>query len=100
MRRGTTPTLKIKVNGANIQQFSKIYVTFRQGETEVTKTNEEIDIKENVLSIWMSQEDTLKFVHGHVDVQLRAVTESGVAVASGIKMLFMDEILKEGVIES
>lgn len=100
MRRGTTPTLKIKINGANVKEFSKIYVTFKQGETEVTKTTEDIDIEDNLLSIWLSQEDTLKFVHGHVDVQLRAITENGVAVASSIQMLFMDEILKEGVIES
>lgn len=99
MRRGTTPTLKIKVNGMDIKQFANMYVTFRQGDIEVTKTNEDIGVEsENTLSIWLSQEDTLAFSRGHVDVQLRAITNSGVVVASGIKMLFMEQILKEGVI--
>lgn len=99
MRRGTTPTLKIKVNGIDIGQFANMYVTFSQGDIEVTKTNEDIDIEpDNILSIWLSQEDTLAFSRGHVDLQLRATTNSGVAVASGIKMLFMEPILKEGVI--
>lgn len=99
MRRGTTPTLKIKVKGIDIKQFSSIYVTFRQGDIEITKTNEDIEIEpENTLSIWLSQEDTLAFSRGHVDVQIRAVTENKVVVASGIKMLFMEQILKEGVI--
>lgn len=106
MYRGTTPTLKIKVNGKNgktppdIQTFKSIYVTIKQGETELTKTDNDIrKEEENVLSVALSQEETLMFGKGHVDIQLRAVTDNGVAIASNIKMAFMEQILKDGVVE-
>ena len=30
MRRGTTPTIKIKLKGCDINNLEKIYVTFKQ----------------------------------------------------------------------
>lgn len=106
MYRGTTPTLKIKVIGKNgnappdIQTFKSVYVTMKQGERELTKTDDDV-VKEdgNILSVYLSQEETLMFGKGHVDIQLRAVTDNGVAVASNIKMAFMEQVLKDGVIE-
>lgn len=99
MRRGTTPTLKIKVKGIAITQLKTVYITIRQGQKELTKTNNDIEIEDgNVISVFLSQEDTLKFFGGHVDIQLRAVTCNGVAVASDIKRIPIGRILKEGVI--
>ncbi len=88
MRRGTTPTLKIKVIGMDVALFKSVYITIKQGSEELTKTNEDIEIKDgNILSVFLDQEDTLKFLGGHVDIQLRAVTENGLAVASNIKRM-------------
>lgn len=102
MYRGTTPTLKIKVKGADLSIFKNIYVTIRQGNTEVTKESEKgqlrINIETNVISMPLTQEDTLKFSRGHVDIQMRGITENNRAVASNIKMWSMNRILKEGVI--
>lgn len=99
MRRGTTPTLKIKVKGIEVDRLKSIYITIRQGQKEVTKTVDDIGIEgENLLSVPLAQEDTLIFMSGHVDIQLRAVTDNGVAVASNIKRMPMERILKEGVI--
>ena len=51
-----------------------------------------------MISVPLSQEDTLDFSTGAIAVQIRATTHSGLAVASAIKNVNVSEILKEGVI--
>lgn len=98
MRRGTTPTLKICLNGIAPEKLKSIYVTMKQENTEITKENDQIVKEENVLSVSLSQEDTLSFKGGMVSVQVRALTVDGIAVASPIKNVVVSEILKDGVI--
>lgn len=100
MRRGTTPTLEIKVTGIEVAELERIYITLSQYQKQVTKTTEDITIDEitNTLYVPLSQEDTLTLSRGYVYVQMRAVTKDGLAVASGIKMVPVEEILKGGVI--
>lgn len=100
MTRGTTPTLEIKLTGIEVAELESVYVTLRQYKTEVTKSTEDITIDEisNTLYVPLSQEDTLTLTRGYVYVQMRAVTKDGLAVASGIKMVPVEEILKGGVI--
>lgn len=78
--------MKIKLNGIDITQLKSLYITFKQGSKEITKTTEDIEMEDgNILSVFLSQEDTLNFLGGFVDVQLRAITYSEVVVASNIK---------------
>lgn len=100
MIRGTTPTLEIKINGIGVSELQSIYITLSQHKNQVTKSTEDITIDEinNTLYVPLLQEDTLTLSRGYVYVQMRAVTKDGLAVASGIVMKTMEEILKEGVI--
>lgn len=98
MRRGTTPTLKIYIMGISLEELKNIYVTLKQRNIERTKTNKDIEVDGNVISVPLSQEDTLDFAVGEISVQIRATTHSGLALASGIKNVTVSEILKEGVI--
>lgn len=100
MRRGTTPTLEIKVTGIEVMELKSIYITLSQYKKQVTKGTEEITIDElnNNLYVPLSQEDTLSLTRGYVYIQMRAVTKDGLAVASGIKMVPVEEILKGDVI--
>lgn len=100
MRRGTTPTLEIKITGIDVTQLESIYITLSQYKKQVTKEIQDITIDElnNTLYVPLSQEDTLSLTRGYVYVQMRAVTKDGLAVASEMQMTTMEEILKEGVI--
>lgn len=100
MRRGTTPTLEIKVTGIEVMELESIYVTLSQYKKQVTKSTEDITVDEisNTLYVPLSQEDTLKMTRGYIYIQMRAVTKDGLAVASGIKMVPVEEILKGDVI--
>lgn len=98
MRRGTTPTLRITVEGIQVESLTSIFLTLKQGNTELEKTNVEVDTENNRLIAELSQEETLMFDEGGVRVQFRALLENGKAVASNIVTTTMDEILMEGVI--
>lgn len=101
MYRGTTPTIQINVNGSDdLTSYKSIYVTFKQMPSVlIEKTKEEIDVNPDSVTIQLTQEDTLQFQPGAVMVQLRAVDESGMAIASNITTIQAERILKEGVIE-
>lgn len=99
MYRGTTPTLQVRVTGVDVSELSGIYLTIRQGDAEITKGRDDIILESgNTISARLSQEDTLRFAKGHAWVQLRATTKGGLALASEIKVLPVEEILKDGVI--
>lgn len=100
MRRGTTPTLEIKITGIEVSELKSIYISLNQYKKEVVKSTEDIIVEKasNSLYIPLTQKDTLTLSRGYVYVQMRAVTKDGFAVASGIKMVPVEEILKEGVI--
>ena len=100
MRRGTTPTVTITVHGCDLSEFETIFVTFRQGTTLLDKTGGDLEIEGNKISVLLTQLDTLIFDSSKrtVEIQIRAVNEGGVAVASNIRQIPIDAILKEGVI--
>lgn len=99
MTRGTTPTLKVQINGVDLSRFTSLYLTIRQGKNEVTKELSDMKIEDgNILSVFLWQEDTLQFQRGYAFIQVRGVVDYITAVASNIKIISVDQILKEGVI--
>lgn len=100
MIRGTTPTLKLKLNGIETSRLQSIYITLKQGDKEITKNNDDgIELEsDSVLSVALTQRDTLTFAQGYVYIQLRAITTDGLAIASKTRLVFIDDVLREGVI--
>lgn len=50
MRRGTTPTIKIKLKGCDINNLEKIYVTFKQGKYEFEKSMDQLNTSDETLT--------------------------------------------------
>lgn len=102
MHKGTTPTLQIKVNGIDVSELTSIFLTLKQGKIEITKTENDISIvsegDENRLDVPLTQTETLSLGDGIVNIQLRAMTEYDKAIASNIKSVPIEHILKEGII--
>ncbi len=100
MIRGTTPTVYIPVVGLDIETLETIYLTFKQNRKMITKRENEVtkDIENKRLVLYFSQEETLQFDDGYIEVQLRG-TAAGQKIASGIVKTTMGAILYEGVIE-
>ena len=99
--RGTTPTLTFTLPfGA--ENVAAAFVTFEQHNSVVL--DKEIGAtgcacEGNTITLHLSQEDTLLLCQcDKVDIQLRIRTVNGEALASQIITVFVEEILKDGVI--
>lgn len=106
MRRGTTPTntftLDLDLSAATV------FITYGQsGKPIIEKTGEDLTFgttgsgQEQVytITVELTQEDTLKFRPGGVDIQIRYIMADGTADASNIIKTTFDGIIKDGVIE-
>lgn len=98
-RRGTTPTLLITTNGIkDLSQCDVLWITLKQGNTEITKEKSDLTISGDEIELSLTQEETLLFKAGSsVSLQLRALIGTE-AVASDIKTFRMEDIIKDGII--
>lgn len=102
MYRGTTPEHIFQTN-IDLTGY-RVYVTYAQnGNAILEKTNEDITVTEDSVTVPLTQEDTLKFSQTVsagkkpvIKMQIRYVTPYGSAGASNIMTTTVDEILKDG----
>lgn len=99
MIRGTTPTLEFLLP-FDTDQLAEAFVTLsQQGVVKVDKALTECNCNERKLSVKLTQEETLKLACDCItEIQIRAKTISGDVVASEIKRVRTERILKDGVI--
>lgn len=97
--RGTNSycTITMPVDTQYIDEF---WVTFGQNDKEVvTKTKSQCTCDGKTVTVGLTQEDTLLFKTGSLlQVQVRYLTNAGIAKATKIKTGKVGQILKEGVI--
>lgn len=98
MRQGTTPTIQITINDIDLNEMHNIYVVFEQNGYILKKESSDLDIEGNVISVLLSQEETLNFKEGTCNIQLRMITKGGVAIASPIKTTKVYRVLNKEVI--
>ena len=101
MRRGTTPTLTFTTPyEADIVESG--YITFQQRQTnvlDVALSDPSVTVADNSISITLTQEQTLAFsTAAPCEAQIRAILQSGKAVASNIVCIPVCAILKDGEI--
>ena len=99
MRIGTTPT-HIFVLPVKTDQIKDVLIVYSQNDTEVfKKVTKDCSFDEEIVSVTLSQEDTLMLDHNsNVQIQIRVVSKGGVAYASRIFVVTAQQCLSEGVI--
>lgn len=99
MYRGTTPTLEFMLP-VETSILNEAYVTLQQnGETVIEKNIGECTLDGNRLTVALSQNETLELEEGvMVEIQVRATTNSGLALASPVIQDSVERILKDGEI--
>ncbi len=99
MIRGTTPTLEFTIP-FDTSILAEAWVTFAQNKEVVfDKKLSECQCSGNMLTVKLTQEETLMLkCNCLVEMQIRARTVDGNAVASEIMVESPDRILKDGVI--
>ena len=102
IRRGTTPTVRVRVNRDLTAGGWQLHLSFSGRRARVEKGNGDMELAQAdggcVLSVPLTQEDTLAFRAGEtVLVQLRA-RSGDAAIASGVAQLAVRGVLEDGVI--
>jgi hypothetical protein len=99
MIRGTTPTLNFTIP-FDTGLISEAFVTLSQNEQVVVeKRLEDCSVDKRKLSVRLTQEETLKLsCDCKTEIQIRAKTTVGEAIASDIFTVDTGRILKDGVI--
>lgn len=97
MVRGTTPTFILTLQDADLTN-TNVYVTFKQEELLLTKSGSDLSIEENVVSVYLSQEETLKFQRGNLYIQVNWTFDNGKRACSEIALVKVDNNLFNGVL--
>lgn len=103
MYRGTTPSLKIRLRTSlDLNDVKQCWVTLESATSskEVTfdKSHVVLNPDDSTMELRLSQEETLRFGSGEINVQVRLLMTDDLAYASNIKNVRMNQILKDGVI--
>lgn len=99
MIRYSTPTIEIETDIDNLQDFSEIWVSFKQNDVILRKTKEQIKIDGKNISVDLSQEETGAFKEKEpVEVQIRFLTSDGKAGGSNIEIIKFSKVLENEVI--
>ena len=104
--RGTNPQLILKFKtdvDFDFENIERILVTLKSisGSKKVTKEKDDLILDNETKRIYvpLTQQDTLSFPTGFVDIQVRILFDNDVAIATKvIKNYPIKEILEEGVI--
>lgn len=89
MTRGTTPTYVIKLEDTvDCSSMTQVYISFYQQQQNyadhlLTKTGS-INAENHTVSVMLSQEETLEFNEGSVQIQIRGIFSNNVVFASNI----------------
>ena len=98
MHRGTTP-ISIFRTDVDLTNASILFITYKQnGKVILEKSIDEVKIQNNIVSVYLSQKDTLLFTEGIVTIQIRAKFPDGSVIASALIRTNTYEILKDGEI--
>ena len=104
---GTTPTIKYHINSdVNLAGVKEAEIAIRQTlkhnvkSASFTYTSGRVEIvkKEKLVYVTLTQEETLQFSSGLIDIQLRMLFDDGLAVATRISTVRTGDLLKGGVI--
>ena len=107
IRRGSTPTYTVRVNSLdpnvpveNLMAFIEdFYITFEQeGVVEVTKHGNDLTWFQDGVSFHLTQEDTLSFEEGSIEIQIRVALPNDMAVGTSISADSIGRVLYEEVI--
>lgn len=101
--RGTTPIIKLQIvdpEDFDMDNISICHLTIEQPSTGISLLfdDPDIDIENKIISVHLTQEQSLKFGTGIVEVQIKALLKDGNTCACDIIKGTIDRILEETVL--
>lgn len=101
MIRGTTPTFKLRLKDTSIDltKADNIYVSFSQKSVRLMKSGEDLEVNENEVDVYLTQEESLKFVDGEVEIQINWTYDDGSRACTNIVTINVSKNLIGRVLE-
>lgn len=102
MYRGTTPTFTFTLpESVDMSQATDVFVTFacRNNAVLFTKTDDDIEVTEHAVSVWLNQVETLSFPDGQVMIQLNWLYPPNKRACSNVLYLDVKNNLLNRVLE-
>ena len=100
MVQATTPTFILTLpNDIDLGQAVHVYFTMRQNGSVIEKSDSDLAIDANEVSVYLSQEETLKLSIGAARLQLNWTYANGSRACSTIATVTVDENLLKAVVE-
>lgn len=98
MYRGTTPTNVFRTD-VDLENASVLFVSYKQnGKVVLEKSLEDVSVKKTLVTVNLTQKETLLFQDGIVTIQIRAKLPDNTAIASNLIRTTAEEIVKDGEI--
>lgn len=96
MYRGTTPTNVFRTD-VDLENASVLFVSYKQnGKVVLEKSLEDVSVKKTLVTVNLTQKETLLFQDGIVTIQIRAKFPDNTAIASNLIRTTAEEIVKDG----
>ena len=99
MIRGTTPThiFQLPFEAGTLDEVRVSYA--QANKVIVEKVTKDCTLKENMITVKLTQEETLKFsTMRNVDIQLKVKTNDGTVLATSIMRESVENVLNEEVL--
>lgn len=96
--RGTTPTITLTFTDSELDltQANNVYVTIQYGRTLLTKTGTDLEVEAKQIALYLTQQETLDFPEGNIDIQANWTDDVGGRCASDIvSFRFTRQLLNE-----
>lgn len=98
--RATTPTFSLVFTeeSLDLTTASNVYVTFEQKDVNFTKEGADLVVEAKRVEVFLSQEETLQFQIGTVDVQVNWTMSNGRRASSDVKQVEISKQLLRQVV--
>ena len=100
--RSTTPTIVLHINDEDFDMNSidicHIAIENDSGRNKKVYENTTINIEDRTISLELTQEDTLSYEPGYINLQLKIKTTDGSVYASKILHTTINDILEEAIL--
>lgn len=77
MLKTTIPTLEIKSSGIDLTSIQTIFISIKQRDFETTKSNEDIEVDDSVISVSLKKTEYEKFKNGDISISINAYGYDG-----------------------
>lgn len=100
MVQATTPTFILTLpDTVDLSQAANIYFSLRQKNVIIEKSNDDLTVDGQTVSVYLSQAETLQLVSGAAQIQLNWTYANGSRACSNIVSVQVSENLLKEVVE-